>query len=171
LSRRLAQKGVPLSEQEAIALGIPAPRARALVARQAAVRTRAAAGTETQPKADATSDATSDAPPPSPAADRSAPAAPPPSFLAAGPRAQAKAAPPPAATTVPGMSDEELVALHRRYDEAARTTDRPAPSLARLKEQLAKRIPALKAQLGADRVTFEVAVKDGRVVLRPKPAK
>ena len=36
VSRRLALKGTPLSEQEAIALGIPASRARALVARQAA---------------------------------------------------------------------------------------------------------------------------------------
>ncbi len=34
VSRRLAQKGAPLTEQEAVALGIPASRARALVARQ-----------------------------------------------------------------------------------------------------------------------------------------
>jgi hypothetical protein len=73
------------------------------------------------------------------------------------------------AASVPGMSDDDLAALHRRYHEAARNTDRPAPSLERMKEQLSKHLPALREQLGTDRVTFEVVVKDGRVVLRPKP--
>jgi len=32
-------------------------------------------------------------------------------------------------------------------------------------------VPQVMAQLGTDQVTFDVAVKDGRVVLRPKPRK
>ena len=109
VSRRLAQKGAPLTEQEAVALGIPASRARALVARQGlrggpgpAARAAAAAGggAESSPPAQPGTAPTPPAPP--------GPAAPRPSG-------------------VPGFSEDDLTALHRRYDEAARTTDRPRP--------------------------------------------
>ena len=165
VSRRLAQKGVPLSEQEAIALGIPASRARALVARQ---------GPRSGPAALATT---------APAAN---PPAGPPDALAGPAQAQddggsaprppaaARPGPPPSParpTGIPGLSEDELHALHRRYEEAARQTGQPGPSLARLREQLTRHVPQVIAQLGTDQVTFDVAVKDGRVVLRPKPRK
>ena len=150
VSRRLAQKGSPLTEQEAVALGIPASRARALVARQEARGGRpAAAGAgggglggprNRRPRRPAT------APPPIAAP---APAAPRPSG-------------------VPGFSEDDLAALHRRYDEAARTTDRPAPTLDQLRDRLAKHVPQMIAHLGTEKVEFDVVVKDGRAVLRPK---
>jgi hypothetical protein len=133
VSRRLAQKGTPLSEQEAIALGIPATRARALVARQEKRYAGMAA---------------------------SAPAAPVP------PAASAPAA-------VPGMSDADVEALHARYDQAARSIDgaRRGPSISKLRELLSKRVPVLLSQHGTSRVSFDVEVQDGRVVLRAKPAR
>jgi hypothetical protein len=153
VSRRLAQKGAPLTEQEALALGIPASRARALIARQAS----------RMPVP------TADAAPPAPAAG--APTTPtppsPPTTTPTAPPARTPARP----SGIPGMTEDDLAALHRRYDEAARAADRPAPSLAKLREQLTKHVPQVMAQLGTDQVTFDVAVKDGRVVLRPKPRK
>jgi hypothetical protein len=153
VSRRLAQKGAPLTEQEALALGIPASRARALIARQAS----------RMPVP------TADAAPPAPAAG--APTTPtppsPPTTTPTPPPARTPARP----SGIPGMTEDDLAALHRRYDEAARAADRPAPSLAKLREQLTKHVPQVMAQLGTDQVTFDVAVKDGRVVLRPKPRK
>lgn len=151
VSRRLAQKGAPLTEQEAVALGIPASRARALVARQAArggpapaVKAPAAGGAEESPPA-----ASAAATPP---IARPAPAAPRPSG-------------------VPGFSEDDLAALHRRYDEAARTTDRAAPTLDQLRDRLAKHVPQMLAHTGGGKVEFDVVVKDGRAVLRPKPQK
>ncbi len=151
VSRRLAQKGAPLTEQEAVALGIPASRARALVARQAArggpgptARAAAAGGPESSPPAQPGTAATTPAPP--------------------GPAAQRPSG-------VPGFSEDDLTALHRRYDEAARTTDRPAPTLEQLRDRLAKHVPQMIAHSGAGKVEFDVVVKDGRAVLRPKPPK
>jgi len=145
VSRRLAQKGAPLTEQEAVALGIPASRARALVARQEARSARpgsagaaAASGVQEPPPAQ-----------PAPRMAAPAPAAPRPSG-------------------VPGFSEDELTALHRRYDEMARTTDRPAPTLDQLRDRLAKHVPPMIAHLGTEKVEFDVVVKDGRAVLRPK---
>jgi len=145
VSRRLAQKGAPLTEQEAVALGIPASRARALVARQEARSGRAGAAGATAAAA-----ATE-----SPPAQPEAPPA----------RAAATAAPRPSG--VPGFSEDDLAALHRRYDEAARTTDRPAPTLEQLRDRLAKHVPQVMAHLGTE-VAFDVVVKDGRAMLRPK---
>jgi hypothetical protein len=154
VSRRLALKGAPLSEEEAIALGIPASRARALVARQAA-RTAA-------PAAAAAASA--------PGAAAEAPGAQPggPPSGAAGSKAQAA---PPRGAAIPGLSDDELAVVHRRYEEAARQTGQPGPTLERLRAQLARHVPQVLAQLGTDQVSFDVSVKDGRVVLRPKPGK
>jgi hypothetical protein len=148
VSRRLAQKGSPLTEQEAVALGIPASRARALVARQEARGGRpAAAGAAAASRAQE-----------SPAAQ---PETAPPPITAPTPAA-------PRPSGVPGFSEDELAALHRRYDEAARTTDRPAPTLDQLRDRLAQHVPQMIAHLGAEKVEFDVVVKDGRAVLRPK---
>jgi hypothetical protein len=143
VSRRLAQKGAPLTEQEAVALGIPASRARALVARQGARSVGPAAKAS----------AASESPPAAPAAASAAPSA------------------PPRSSGVPGFSEDDLAALHRRYDEVARTTDRPAPTLEQLRDRLAKHVPQMIAQLGKEKVEFDVVVKEGRAVLRPKPPK
>jgi len=175
VSRRLAQKGTPLSEQEAIALGIPASRARALVARQAARVAPPEAASAPPPPAPAPEVAGA------PQAFPGAPAAPEPELAPPGPPTPPPRAPgaPPARAgagggppgAIPGISEAELAVLHRRYEEAARQTGQAGPSLATLRERLAKHAPQVMAQLGTDKISFEVAVKDGRVVLRPKPRK
>jgi hypothetical protein len=165
VSRRLALKGAPLSEQEAIALGIPASRARALVARQAAragaVPAAAAGPAETAPEGSQAAQGTAQE-----VAGEVAPAA-----ASNRPGPAHRPAPPARGSGIPGVSEDDLAALHRRYEEAARQTGQAGPTLARLREQLTRHAPAVMAQLGTDQVSFDVAVKDGRVVLRPKPRK
>jgi len=88
--------------------------------------------------------------------------------------AQPETAPPPPTPAaprpsgVPGFSEDDLAALHRRYDEMARTTALPAPTLDQLRDRLAKHVPQMIARLGTEKVEFDVVVKDGRAVLRPK---
>jgi hypothetical protein len=136
VSRRLAEKGAPLTEEEAIALGIPAGRARALVARQESQK------------------------------ESQRPVAPAP---AETPRPAAPAAPA-AADITPlaalGLGEADVAELHRRYQAAARSIDRPGPSLDKLKQLLLRRAPELAALRGAGPLRLDVAVKDGRVVLR-----
>jgi len=146
VARHLADKGAPLTEQEAITLGIPAARARALVARQMS-RHRPPAEPPASPSS-VPATATTAAPPP----------APPPLVQ-------------PAPASAPAISDADLEALARRYDQAARTLDpgRAAPPLDKIKAMLARKLPELLAQPGAAAAqSFEVAVKDGRVVLRAR---
>ena len=165
VSRRLALKGAPLSEQEAIALGIPASRARALVARQSARSGPPAAA------ADGAQGAPPSAGPGAAPVVPDGPAAAPLGGAARTPAAEPPPAPAARPTGIPGVTEDELAALHRRYQEAARQTGQAGPTLARLREQLSRHAPQVIAQLGTDQVTFDVAVKDGRVVLRPKPRK
>jgi hypothetical protein len=71
------------------------------------------------------------------------------------------------------MTGDELAELHRRYDGASRRLNPSGTGVAldKLKDMLAQRIPKILQEHQASRVTFDVAVKDGRVVLRAKPIK
>ncbi len=122
VSRRLAQKGAPLSEQEAVALGIPASRARALVARQSA---RGGPGPAAAP-----------APAPAPRTAARSGAAPPP--LRRRPHA-ARASPASPRTTWP-----RCTAATTRW--RAPPTARP-PTLEQLRDRLAKHVPQMIAHL------------------------
>jgi hypothetical protein len=161
VSRRLAEKGAPLSEGEAIALGIPAARARALVARQSGATARAGGDAAARPGGDAAVRQAADSTP-AMAARGEAPARPP----------GVPAVPAPAgrddggALAALGMGEADVADLHRRYEAAARSIDRPGPSLDKLKQLLARRAAELAAAPGAGALRFDVAVKDGRVVLR-----
>ena len=150
--RRLAQRGEPLTEGEAQALGIPLSRVKAFVERQ---NRYLPARATTEPESERTT-VTSAAPLP-PAAAASKPTPPPP-----------KPAP-----TVPGMAEEEILTLQRRYNEAQaglKTSARPI-TVDKLKGMLSQRVPEILRQHGAERVQFDVATKDGRVVLKAKPIK
>jgi hypothetical protein len=144
--RHLSEKGRALTEQEAIAIGIPAARARAFVDRQQkmqslregrASRLAGGAGAATAP---------------------GAPRTPPP----------VTATPP-----VPGVSDGDIESVYRRYMEAhSRTQDpRPALTLDKIRERLRTQIPKVLADKNCRRVTLDVAVEDGKVRLKAWPVK
>ena len=90
---------------------------------------------------------------------------------AAPPEPAARPAPPPAA--VPGMSDDDIADLQRRYNAALAAQENPRPPVTatKLKEMLAARVPEILRQQAATGVRFEVATRDGKIVLRAKPIK
>jgi hypothetical protein len=167
VQRRLAQRGQPLTEHEAVAMGIPLVRAKAFVARQnrylpvSAMKdefegeSTVAQGVAPLPDAPAEPEVKppSMPPPPPPPPARRAPAEPPP--------------------PVPGISDEALSALQLRYNQALSTqaTPRPPVSIEKLRSMLAGKTPEILRQHNATRVDFEVTTKDGRVVLKAKPVR
>jgi hypothetical protein len=77
------------------------------------------------------------------------------------------------APAVPGMAEEEILTLQRRYNEAQAGLKTPARPITveKLKGMLSQRVPEILRQHGAERVQFDVATKDGRVVLKAKPIK
>lgn len=153
--RRLAQRGKPLTESEAVALGIPLTRARAFVERQ---NRYLPAGTDFDSQRTVTGGTPLPPAPPPPAASPGAPAA----------TAEPQTAPP-----VPGLTDDDIATLQQQYNAALAGLAKPRPpiSAAKLKAMLAARVPEILRQQGATRVQFAVATRDGRVVLRAKPIK
>jgi hypothetical protein len=147
--RRLARRGDPLTEAEAVSLGVPATRAKAFIERQNRnLGLEGKASDKNEP------------PPQDKPAAVARPAEPP-------------VAPPRLAPALPGMTSAELAELHRRYDGATRRLNPSGTGVAldKLQDMLAQRIPKILQEHQATRVTFDVAVKDGRVVLRAKPIK
>jgi hypothetical protein len=73
---------------------------------------------------------------------------------------------------IPGMSSDEIQALHRRIVEAQQMAGET--TLIRfdaLVAQLARQVPKLMDEHGCTEVKFEVVTRDGRVRLKPKPVK
>jgi hypothetical protein len=144
--RHLAEKGGLISEQEAIALGIPALRAKAFVERQqkmVAARAVSAAGKQAT------------AAPPVPAARVAPPASP------------ARAAEP----AIPGVSEADVTALYQRYVETHSQIgdSKPPMPLEKMRDRLRTQIPKVLADRNCSRVTLEVAVEGGKVRLRAWP--
>lgn len=76
----------------------------------------------------------------------------------------------PEQVAVPGMTDAELRALHQRYTEACRALgDRREVRFEALVASLQKQVPTILEKSHLAAVSFEVAVKDGRVILRAIP--
>jgi hypothetical protein len=141
--RRMAQKGTStVTLAEALAMGIPANRAKAFVAHQQATQERNAA-------ARAKDAATGAAPAPM-----------------AGPPAVAEDAIP-----LPGLSEAEMQDVYRRYLEAHQQAGAtaPAPSMSRLRERLAKQLPQILSANNCSRVRLDIAAEDGKVRLRAWP--
>ncbi len=105
-----------------------------------------------------------------PATKRRPPAVPPPRKRAAPP--PIPGAPPKKRpiSPPPGMSEEKTRALYKRYiaarKQVGKSTDVPYRELVKT---LRKQAPTLMKQHKAKAVEFDVAVKNGRVVLKAKP--
>jgi len=154
--RHMASKGTSaVTLEEALAMGIPASRAKAFVAHQQATQERRAAAA--QLKAGAKGAA--------PAQDPGSPA------QAEGSTPQATTEPPP--LPLPGLSEADMQDAYRRYSEAHKQvgTAEPPPSLSKLRQRLAKQLPQILSANNCSRVRLEIAVDDGKVRLRAWPVK
>ncbi len=163
--RHLAQRGGAITEADAVALGIPASRARAFVAHQDGRRARQAARAEGA------------------AAAAPVPEAPPVPSLAAPPPVASGSAPAPAAAQppssraprpeVPGWNDEALAAFYGRYADAHARTGGASPkmTLDQMRARLALEIPRILTDKRCARVDLDVEVDGGRVRLKAKPVR
>jgi hypothetical protein len=92
----------------------------------------------------------------------------PPAATAARPRAQTQ----PEVAPIPGMSEADLRALHKKYVDARVQTGEPAQvSYQALVSSLQKQVPRLLEQTGVREVRFDVAVQNGKAVLKAFPKK
>ena len=163
--RRMAQKGTStVTLAEALAMGIPANRAKAFVAHQQAAQERNAAATRARDGATSATPAPI-AEPPALAEAAGAKPAPPVPQVTSGP----SGGPPP--IPLPGLSEAEMQDVYRRYLEAHQKAGKtePAPSMSKLRERLAKQIPLILSANNCSRVRLEIAAEDGKVRLRAWP--
>jgi hypothetical protein len=75
------------------------------------------------------------------------------------------------APAIPGMSENELRALHQKYAAARKQAGEAQVSYETLVNSLAKQVPNVLKQPGVKSVSFDVAVKDGKAVLKAIPQK
>lgn len=82
------------------------------------------------------------------------------------------AAKPAASSPVPGMSETDLRALHKKYVDARSAAGDSAPvRYESLVASLAKQVPKVLEQPGVRGVRFDVRVQDGKAVLKAIPTK
>jgi len=140
--RRMAEKGSSaITLEEALAMGIPASRAKAFVARQQAAQERRTAG-------------------------HGKPA----SSLGPEP-VTASPAPVSAEAPLPGLAEADLQEAYRRYVDAHRRagTAGPPPSIDKLRQRLSKQLPQVLASNNCSQVRLEVSVEGDKVRLRAWP--
>jgi hypothetical protein len=162
--RRMAQKGTStVTLAEALAMGIPANRAKAFVAHQQAALERQAAATRPRTSAPGAAPAQVAGSPahPEAAGPKAAPSPPP----ATAP----SSAPPP--VPLPGLSEAEMQDVYRRYLEAHQKsgTTGPAPTMSKLRQRLSKQLPQILSAHNCSRVRLDIAAEDGKVRLRAWP--
>jgi hypothetical protein len=179
VTRKLGRKGMELPEDAAVELGLrprrgalpasaeseapPLPQAEPAAPPDAAATEPTLTATAAQPVASATP------PLPAPARPRSPtpPVARPPQ---PGPARSPVPTPPP-----PGVSDEQMRALYRRFVQAKRMIgDNTAADSVRYESLIAtvaKQTPAIMQKYGCDQVDFTVVIRDDKVVLKAIPRK
>ena len=146
--RHLAERGGVITEEEALALGIPKSRVRAFVARQQLMATRKHAAETAQA--------------PSTAAPRSGPP----------PIPQRAAESKVAAAALPGLSNQDFEGAYQRYFEAHKKLgiEEQAVPKEKLRARLGKQLPKILDEQRCERVRLEIAVEDGKVRLRAWPS-
>lgn len=156
VNRHLAQKGAALTEEEAVRLGIPANRVKAVLDRQQRMFGQKAGGPAVAEPA------APDRKPVSPSAAE--PAAPPPAPGG-----------PPGGTPVraPGPDPAELRRVYERYVEAHRRSGdaRPPASFEKLSEKLTRDVQKLMQEKRYAQVGLDVALEDGKVRFKVIPKK
>jgi hypothetical protein len=162
--RHMAQKGTSaLSLEEALAMGIPANRAKAFVARQqmdVERRAKSTTGTYSAVPNSVMLSVTTEVPAVTIAPPTRAPGSPPP-------------IPPPipAANSLPGLGEADLQESYRKYIDAHAKlgTGKAPPSMEKMRERLAKQLPQILEANRCSRVRLEVAIDGDKVRLRAWP--
>jgi hypothetical protein len=159
--RHLAERGGAITEEEALALGIPKNRVKAFVARhqrQALKKTGSALPTVPSPTPPAPAQA-------APAGGRAQPPPIPASARSPSPEAVA-------ATPLPGLTDIDFESAYRRYLDAHRRLGKEAEALPRekIRARLGKQLPKILEEKKCERVQLDVAVEGDKVRLRAWPA-
>ncbi len=167
--RHLSERGGVLTEEQAIAIGIPKNRVKAFVARQ-----QLNAAKKTASHARSTVELAASPQAASPAAEPPSTPAPPPRSGPPPIPAHARRSPNPDAPAgdLPGLSESDFDDAYQRYCAAHRDLGRleEASSKDRLRARLGKQLPRILAEKRCERLRLEVAVEDGKVRLRAWPA-
>ncbi|MBN2577255.1 MAG: hypothetical protein JXP73_22020 [Deltaproteobacteria bacterium] len=140
--RHMAERGGVITEEEALAIGIPKSRVKAFVAHQQR-QVAKKQGTE---------------PAPADARAQPAPARPVGASPTSGP--------------LPGLSDQDFEGAYRRYLDAHQKLGIEGQAMAKekLRARLGKQLPKILDQQRCARVRLEIAVEDGKVRLKAWPA-
>lgn len=171
--RHLAERGGVLTEEEAVAIGIPKNRVRAFIARQQKDAAKKTA-TELKSVADGQSAAqetpaalnealAGEKEPPAPPRPRLGPP-PIPAHARRPPTVEIAAVAP----GLPGLPEPDFESAYAKYLSAHRELGREAEAATKdkIRARLGKQLPSILAEQGCDRVRIEVAVEDGKVRLR-----
>jgi hypothetical protein len=164
MQRHMAERGGAISEEEALAIGIPKNRVKAFVARQQRVASKKPTGEHRAiPSPDASA--------PLPAAPASPRVGPPP-IPASARRPPSSENPIPAASPLAGLADNDFEGAYRNYMEAHRELgiEAQAVSKEKLRQRLGKQLPKILEEQRCERVRLEIAVEEGKVRLRAWPA-
>ena len=162
--RHLAERGGIITEEEAIALGIPKNRVKAFVARQQRVVSLKITGEHrAMPSPDASTQAAT-APP-------SARIGPPPIPLSAR-RPSNPGSATPTAPTLTGLAEGDFEGAYQTYMDAHRKLGIEAQAVTKekLRQRLGKQLPRILAEQRCERVRLEIAVEEGKVRLRAWPS-
>jgi hypothetical protein len=162
--RHMTERGGSITEQEALALGIPASRVKAFVGRQSKV-SRAAASAPAEPVAPAPADAPAPTPPSPPPA---APVPAPPAAVGAKPAGPVRATPPPPPAAA-RLSEKQLADFYRRYAQAHQQALGTPPKAT--PEQLRGRLEKLLEGQSIGKVELDVSFESGKLRVRARPVK
>ena len=167
--RHLAERGGIITEEEAIALGIPKNRVKAFVARQQRVAGLKKTGEQ---HAVATPVASPQAPAALPSGDPPSPRVGPPPIPASARRPPNPGDVTPTAPALTGLADGDFEGAYQNYMEAHRKLgiEAQAVSKEKLRQRLGKQLPKILAEQQCERVRLEIAVEEGKVRLRAWPA-
>jgi hypothetical protein len=167
--RHLAERGGAITEEEAIALGIPKNRVKAFVAHQQhVVSVRTTGEHREMPSPDASAQALS-------AQAAAAPASPrvgPPPIPASARRSPSGESPTPASPPLVGLADGDFEGAYKSYMDAHRKLgiEAQAVSKEKLRQRLSKHLPKILEEQRCERVRLEIAVEEGKVRVRAWPA-
>ena len=146
--RHLAERGGSITEEEALAIGIPKSRVKAFVARQQRMAGKGpASGMSTVASAPAPHSHTSPLPSQSASPER-------------------------AAAHLPGLSDQDFEGAYQRYCAAHSQLGGEAQAMPKekMRARLERQLPRILEEQRCSQVRLEIAVEGGKVRLRAWPA-
>ena len=171
--RHLAERGGVITEEEAIALGIPKNRVKAFVARHQRIASNASKKATGEHRAMPSLDASPIASPSAPAPTSPRVGPPPiPTSARRAPSPEATAPVASAASTLTGLADSDFEGAYQTYVDAHRKLGIEAQAVTKekLRQRLGKQLPKILAEQRCERVRLEIAVEEGKVRVRAWPA-